>query len=220
MRTPVRIIVADDHPLFREGVSRTLAEQEHFEVVGEGASAEDALQLARDTQPDLVLLDISMPGGGIRAAAKIASLFPDVRIAILTVSEAEDDVMEALKAGAHGYILKGVSGRELCEAVGEIARGGSYVSPTLAARLLKFFNSDKQDAGPQARLEELSKREDQILRLVAQGLSNKEIALALDLQEKTVKHYMTAILKKLHVRNRVEAAILAHDAWDKTNRGA
>lgn len=219
MTKPLRIVIVDDHPLFREGVNRTLCERGTFEVVAEGASADDACRLVRDHAPDLVLLDISMPGGGISAAERIATQAPNVFIAMLTVSEAEDDVMAALKAGAHGYILKGVSGPSLCDAVSEIAQGCSYVSPTLAARLLKVFNTDPQETRPEKRLEELSQREDQILKQVAQGLSNKEIALSLDLQEKTVKHYMTSILKKLHVRNRVEAAILAHDVWEKDNRG-
>ena len=218
MSAPLRNVVVDDHPLFREGVSRTLSEHDGFDVVAEGASADEAIRLVQREAPDLVLLDISMPGGGISAAQRIASQSPGIFIAMLTVSEAEDDVMAALKAGAHGYILKGVSGPALCDAVGEIAQGCSYVSPTLAARLLKVFNTDVQETPPAKRLEDLSQREEQILKYVSQGLSNKEIALTLDLQEKTVKHYMTSILKKLHVRNRVEAAILAHDAWESSGK--
>lgn len=213
MGNTVRLIVADDHPLYREGVVRTLAEQPDLEVVGEGATAGDAVSLAAAHLPDLALLDISMPGGGLAAARRIAEAFPAVRIIMLTVSEQDEDVHAALKAGAAGYVLKGVGGADLVRVVRDVASGSSYVSPALAARLLKEAGEPSMRAThPSGRLAELTDREREILEHVADGKSNKEVARILELQEKTVKHYMTNILKKLRVRNRVEAAILARDA--------
>lgn len=210
MTEPVRIIVADDHPLFRGGVVRTLTEGAGpegagFEVLGEAGTADEAVALVEQHMPDLALLDISMPGGGIAAAREIGRRFPAVRIVMLTVSEADDDVLAALKAGARGYVPKGVGAAELRSVLRSVASGASWVPPTLAARLLATL----QAPGPGPA--ELSRREEDILRLVACGLSNKEVARRLDLQEKTVKHYMTNILQKLQVRNRVEAALVARE---------
>ena len=213
MNDKVTIVVADDHPLYREGVVRTLTEQPDLDVVGEGAGADEAVSLVAAHLPDLVLLDISMPGGGLPAARRIAEAFPAVKIVMLTVSEQDDDVHEALKAGALGYVLKGVGAADLVRVVRDVASGSSYVSPALAARLLKEVGEPGgKTAHPSGRLAALTDREREILEHVADGMSNKEVARALDLQEKTVKHYMTNILKKLQVRNRVEAAILAREA--------
>ncbi len=213
MTDKVRLVVADDHPLYREGVVRTLAEQPDLDVVGEGATAAEAVSLIAAHLPDLALLDISMPGGGLAAARRVAEAFPSVRVVMLTVSEQDDDVHAALKAGAAGYVLKGVGGAELVRVVRDVASGTSYVSPALAARLLKEAGEqDVRAAHPAGRLAALTDREREILEHVADGRSNKEVARTLDLQEKTVKHYMTNILKKLGVRNRVEAAILAREA--------
>lgn len=213
MTDKVTLVVADDHPLYREGVVRILSEQPDLEVVGEAASADEAVSQVAAHMPDLVLLDISMPGGGLSAARRIAEAFPAVRIVTLTVSEQDDDVHEALKAGARAYVLKGVGGAELVRVVRDVAAGSSYVSPTLAARLLKKLGEpDAKPTHPSGRLATLTGREREILDHVADGKSNKEVARALDLQEKTIKHYMTNILRKLEVRNRVEAAVLAREA--------
>lgn len=208
----IRIVVADDHPLYREGVARALADDPLIEVVGQGEDAETAIDLARRQRPDLVLLDLSMPGGGIEALRRIRAMDAPPRVAILTVSEEDDDVLRALKAGASGYLLKGIGARELAAIVKDLARGQTYVSPTLAGRIL---NAMRDGAARKAQnpIDDLSKREEDILRLVAAGKSNKEVGLALDLQEKTVKHYMTSIMQKLHARNRVEAAVIARDHW-------
>ncbi len=207
----IRIVIADDHPLYREGVARTLMEDKALIVVGQAQDAGGAVELASRLKPDLLLLDISMPGGGGLAALREAITLPDApKIAMLTASEEDDQVMQALKAGALGYVLKGVGARELVGIVKDLARGQTYVSPVLAGRLL----ASKRNGGaarPANPLADLSKREEDILRLVAEGKSNKEIGLTLDLQEKTVKHYMTSILQKLHLRNRVEAAVLARE---------
>jgi two-component system nitrate/nitrite response regulator NarL len=211
----IRIAVVDDHPLFREGVTRSLSEIGGFEMVGEGASAQDAERLVSTLRPDILLLDISMPGGGLASVANILDSHPGQKIVMLTVSEANADVTRALNAGVRGYVLKGVGSRTLAEILRNVAAGESYVSPTLSARLLSDLQSLKPANGTTDRLRQLTGREAEILRLVAEGLSNKEVASRLKLQEKTVKHHMTGVLSKLNVRNRTEAALLMHEARDR-----
>lgn len=210
MSDKVHVVVIDDHPLFREGVAGLLAAQADMEVVGQGGSADEAVRLASDLLPDVILLDLDMPGGGLNAARAIAETCPVTKIVVLTVSEADDHLISALKSGARAYILKGVAGRELVAILRGVLAGESYVPPTLAASLLLEMG----EGGARGRtatdpLDELTAREREILELLAQGLSNKEIGQRLFLAEKTVKHYMTNILQKLQVRNRVEAALLA-----------
>jgi two-component system nitrate/nitrite response regulator NarL len=211
MDSAIRVVVVDDHPLFRSGVVRTLEEEADIIVAAEGASAQDAIDLVAQHRPHVVLLDISMPGNGIVAAQKINRSNPDIKIAMLTVSENDQDVMKALEAGACGYVLKGVGAPELISMVRGVASGESYISPALAARLLVAMKTAGQTPTPQSALSSLTDREDQILRLVAKGLSNKEVGRELELQEKTVKHHMTSILQKLKARNRVEAAVIARE---------
>jgi len=211
MMEPIRIVIADDHPLYREGVARSLSEDAGLSVVGQAQDALGAAELAERLQPDVVLLDVSMPhGGGLAALRQIMLMAKPPKVAMLTASEEDDVVMQALKAGALGYILKGVGSRDLVAVVKDLANGQSYVSPALAGRILNAMRSGAaaRAANP---IDDLSKREEDILRLVAEGKSNKEVGLALELQEKTVKHYMTSILQKLHVRNRVEAAVYARE---------
>lgn len=214
MTHAIRIAIVDDHPLFREGVARSLGEIGGFEVVGEGASAEDAERLVAAMRPDIVLLDISMPGGGLTAAANIMAGHPGQKVVMLTVSEANADVAQALNAGARGYVLKGVGSKALAEILSNVAAGESYVSPTLSARLLSdlLLQPTTRKADP---IQQLTGRETDILRLVAEGLSNKEVAARLSLQEKTVKHHMTRVLAKLNVRNRTEAALLMREARER-----
>lgn len=215
MMDRIKIVIADDHPLYREGVARSLADDAAFAVVGQAPDADAAVDLVLRSRPDIVLLDLSMPGGGgISALKRIMTMPAPPKVAMLTVSEEDDDVMQALKTGAVGYILKGVGSRELVSIVKDLARGQSYVSPALAARILNAMREGgaKRTENP---LDDLSKREEDILKLVAEGKSNKEVGRALDLQEKTVKHYMTTILQKLQVRNRVEAAVMAREHWKK-----
>ena len=206
MTEPVRVLIADDHPLFREGVAHSLAAETGLTVVGQAASGEEALRLARDLLPDVALLDIAMPGsGGLAASSEIAIACPATKVVMLTVSEHQDDLLAAFKAGARGYVLKGVSARELANIIRAVADGEVYVSPSLAAGMLVELTRSR----PPDPVNELTGREREVLRLVAEGLTNREIGERLHLAEKTVKHYMTNVLGKLHVRSRVEAALLA-----------
>jgi two-component system, NarL family, nitrate/nitrite response regulator NarL len=217
MSDKINVVIADDHTLFREGLAGIIGGTEDFEVVGQGGSMQEAVQLARDLLPDIILLDIDMPGGGLEAARVIAGELPVTRIVVLTSSEEDDHLIAALKIGARAYILKGVAARELIRILRAVWAGESYVPPMLAASLLlemrEANSQQKKTAGP---LDELTPRERQILEGLAAGLSNKEIGEQLFLSEKTVKHYMTNILQKLQVRNRVEAALLAQKEMKKS----
>ena len=205
----LRVVIVDDHVLFRDGLATILAAEADIEVVGQGGSADEAAQLARDLLPEIILLDIDMPGGGLAAARKIAEECPVTRIVMLTASEDDDDLLSALKSGVRAYILKGVAARELLRILRAVAAGESYVPPALAASLLLELHEPRPRAQPADPLHELTAREREILEGLASGFSNKEIGQKLFLSEKTVKHYITNILQKLQVRNRVEAALLA-----------
>jgi two-component system nitrate/nitrite response regulator NarL len=205
----IQIVIVDDHPLFRDGVASTLQAQSDFEIVAQGTTAAEAVELSCRLLPDLLLLDINIPGGGLNVIQEVAGACPITKIVMLTASEAEDDVLAALKAGARGYIVKGVSARELTSILRGINAGEAYVTPSLAASLLSDLTGGTGGEASADPLDELTNRERQILEAVAGGLSNKEIGQKLALSEKTVKHYMTNVLQKLHVRNRVEAALLA-----------
>ena len=207
MAESIRILVADDHPLFREGVVHSLASEPDLAVVGQAASGEEALRMARDLLPDVVLLDIGMQGwGGIVTAEKIRTPCHATRIMMLTVMEDEDKLLASFKAGARAYVLKGVSAHDLARVVRSVAQGEVYVTPSLAAGILLTLS---RSPAPQDPLGELTERESEILNLVVRGLTNREIGDSLHLSEKTIKHYITNILEKLHVRSRVEAAMLA-----------
>lgn len=211
MTAEISLAVIDDHPLFREGVIRSLTEMDGFSIVGEGSSKEDALRIATEHRPDILLLDISMPGGGLDAISLILGQMPDQKIVMLTVSEASDDVMVALKSGAKGYVLKGVGSRMLADIIRSIAAGDSYVAPTLSARLI----SENGSAAQVNPFNALTDREREVLELASAGLSNKHIGLKLDLHEKTIKHHMTQIFTKLEVSNRTEAAMAFRDEIER-----
>ena len=207
MKERLRIAVVDDHPLFREGVVRSLSEL-GFAVVGEGAGGEDAIQLVQSQRPDILLMDISMPGGGIEAISPILKLNPAQKIVMLTVSETLQDAAAAFRSGASGYVLKGVGAKDLAQILRTIAQGQTYMPAALSARLIATLASSGGHMRSKGDLlETLTNRETQILEAVAQGLSNKHVARRLDLHEKTIKHHMTSILAKLNVSNRTEAAI-------------
>ncbi len=203
----ITIIVVDDHPLFREGVVTTLLESGIFDVVDQASSKDEAIAKAQKHLPDLMLLDVSMPGGGIETANEITRLVPMVKIVMLTVSEQDQDVQSALKAQARGYVLKGVASEELLRILREIHMGNSYIPSNLAANLL-MRDSESKDTPEEF---DLNDRERQILEKLAAGMSNREIAEQVFLSEKTIKHYMTNIMHKLHVSNRVQAAIKAYE---------
>ena len=210
MNEQIRVLVVDDHPLFRQGVVHSLGSDPGLSVVGETASGEEALKLALELLPDVVLLDISMPGwDGLVTAQKINTACPATTIVMLTVSEDKDKLFAAFKAGARAYVLKGVSASELTRVVRTAANGEVYVSPALASEMLVSLTQG-QASDP---LQELTEREREILGLIGTGMTNREIGGCIFLSEKTVKHYVTNILQKLQVRSRVEAALLAaqHD---------
>lgn len=216
MTEPIRILIADDHPLFREGVANSLLAAADFAVVAQAGSGEEAVDLALDLRPHMVLLDVSMPGmGGIAAAGRIVAGLPEVRIMMLTVSENPESLLAALKAGAHGYVLKGVSAGDLRAIVRNVAAGEAYVTPTLAAELLTEFSRPRLPDS----FATLTAREIDVLELLSKGLTNREIGEQLHLAEKTVKHHMTVILQKLHVRTRTEAALMAVQHGKATRPG-
>lgn len=214
MAERVSVVVVDDHPLFRAGVIQTRGLDETIEVVGEGGSEAEALDLATSHRPDIILLDISMSGNGVETARELAKLKNAPRVVMLTVSEKDDDIMRALDAGAIGYVLKGIGASDLIGAVKSFAAGESFVSPNLTLRLLANAK-EKAAAGP---LSLLTSQEERTLRLVAMGLSNREVGARLGILEKTVKYHMTKIMEKLKVRNRVEAALVAQQVWGKPER--
>ncbi|MCL4765195.1 MAG: response regulator transcription factor [Hyphomicrobiaceae bacterium] len=210
----VRIAIIDDHPLFRAGVIHVLqGAAVGIEVVGEGSAIEDAVAIAKRERPDVMLLDIGIKGGGLAAAMALSELYPSIKIIMLTISESEEDVSGAMQAGARGYLLKGISSAELVRVIAAVHRGELYVMPELAARLLQRPRAAKPNqVNGTSNLSDLTYREDQIVRQLARGLTNKEIARQLNVSEKTIKHHMTNIMQKLHARNRVEVALVVRGA--------
>jgi two-component system nitrate/nitrite response regulator NarL len=205
----MRIVVIDDHPIFREGVTRTLTMDQDLSIVGEGETAEDAVQHARALCPDVLLLDLGIPGGGLSAIDGVVAASPATRVVILTAAESEEYLMAAIRAGATSYVLKGVSARELIRIARAASVGQAYVPPELAAGMLAAWSGKSSTARAVSPVDQLTERERDILRLLGEGCTNAEIALSLHLAETTVKHGMTTIMQKLNVRNRVEAAQFA-----------
>ncbi len=204
----VSVVVVDDHELLRRGIRETLKEHPGFKIVGEGSSADEAVVLVSRLRPDILLLDVSLPGDGVVAAEKIKHTRSTTKIIMLTIYENRATVKAALNAGADGYVLKGVDGNDLVTIIKTCLKGERHVSPELAARLLTDENLDQPIAPATPQWSTLSSRERQILDLVALGHNNSEIAKELKLTENTIKHYITPMFLKLGVRNRTEAALL------------
>lgn len=237
----ISVLIVDDHNLFRQGLIRILEDYEDLQVIGQAANGQEALALVEQLKPDVVLMDLNMPVmSGPEAASRMRESHPELPIIMLTVSERDEDLFDAIRAGAQGYLLKNLQTSELVQAIHSVYAGEAIVAPSMAARLLEEFRkmptdsssplhppaigeqaqlgSDRPGAGPgagmdqaaeQPQVEELSEREVDVLKLVAQGLANKEIAEALSLSEHTVKTHLRNILEKLHLRSRAHAAAYA-----------
>lgn len=206
MSSVIRVAIVDDHPLMREGLHQALEGIEGFVVVGFGESAEQALCLVKDTQPDILVLDLNIKGTGLQALRDLRLGADSTRVLVLTMSEDELDVMEALRHGASGYAVKGIEASDLRSVLRRIHEGETYVAPSLAARILTSISQTEKI--PSAKnFSSLSKREAEIHLLIRKGHCNKEIGRSLNLSEKTVKHYLTNIFRKLNVHNRTELAM-------------
>lgn len=204
----IRIAIADDHHLFREGLVRILNDVDGLCVVASASSGEELLAALTKAAPDLVLMDVNMPGmGGLEATRRLRQSHPDLPIVVLTVSERENDLFTAIRAGARGYLLKNSTSAELVDAIQRVAAGEAVVSPAMAIKLLNEFAAPR--AVGNAEPDELTEREREVLQFVARGLSNKEIGAALALSPHTIKAHLRSILDKLHLRSRAEAAAWA-----------
>jgi DNA-binding NarL/FixJ family response regulator len=200
----IRIVVVDDHPIVREGLVTVLADQPDFEIAGAAGAAEEAVALVRRTRPDVVLLDLELPGiGGLEAIPQLREANAGTRVLVFTAYDTEERVLGALRAGAGGYLLKGASTEEIAGGIRAVHAGGSALEPRVAARLVAEVSR------PARRGESLSGREQEVLRLVAEGLANKQIGRRLGISERTVKFHVASILRKLEADNRAQAVALA-----------
>jgi DNA-binding NarL/FixJ family response regulator len=208
----IRVMICDDHALFRRGLIMVLDTEEDMQVVGEAEDGAEAIRMAETLAPDVVLMDVRMPQvSGIEATRAIADVVPTAKILMLTVSDEEDDLYDAIKAGATGYLLKEISIEEVASAIRSVVNGQSLISPSMASKLLAEFTNlakkaDEKQSVPTPRLTE---RELEVLKLVAQGMSNREIAGELYISENTVKNHVRNILEKLHLHSRMEAVVYA-----------
>jgi len=209
---PIRIVIADDHPLFRTGLRALLGSVTDMEVVGEATTGDEAVDLAREEHPEVVVMDLNMPGiGGIGATRRIVEDARGVRVLVMTMHEDDEAVFAALRAGAHGYLLKGALQEETLRAIRAVANGEAILGPVVAARLQGYLTAppaaDPADAFPQ-----LTDREIEVLELLAERRSNAEIAARLFLSQKTVRNYVSGIFAKLQVADRAEARLVARAA--------
>jgi len=215
MSSPIRLLVVDDHNLFRRGLIALLAQHTRLHVVGEAGDAGEAQRRAADLQPDVILLDNHLPGvRGVDALPGLREVAPASRIMMLTVSEDEDDLSTALQNGANGYLLKTTEGDELLVAIERCIRGESVLSPTMTAKLVNAFQTSTRAAttlGPKSDTDSLSPRERDVLRELSRGASNKDIARTLSIAETTVKIHVQNILRKLNLSSRVQAAVFASE---------
>jgi DNA-binding NarL/FixJ family response regulator len=209
---PIRVLVVDDHALFRRGLEIVLAQEPDIEVVGEAGDGAEAVEQAADLLPDVVLMDVRMPRrSGIEACTAIKDVVPSARIIMLTISDEEGDLYEAIKAGATGYLLKEITIDEVATAIRAVAGGQSLISPAMASKLLtEFATLIKRDGDrQQVPAPRLTERELEVLRLVARGMNNRDIAKQLFISENTVKNHIRNILEKLQLHSRMEAVVYA-----------
>jgi DNA-binding NarL/FixJ family response regulator len=212
MEDSVRVLIAEDHPLFREGMRGRLDRVADIAVVGEAASGDEAVQLAKELEPDVILMDIKMPGlNGIEATREIQQASPKIGVLVLTMFEDDDSVFAAMRAGAKGYLLKDSGGEGVVHAIRAVASGEAVFGAGVAERMIGFFCAPRA-AAPQRAFPELTEREEEVLSLVAQGKSNQEIARQLFVSLKTVRNHVSNILLKLQVADRAQAVIRARDA--------
>lgn len=212
MSEPIRVLVVDDHALFRRGLEMVLAQEPDIEVVGEAGDGAEAVERAADLLPDVVLMDVRMPRrSGIEACTAVKDVVPSARIIMLTISDEEADLYEAIKAGATGYLLKEISIDEVADAIRAVAGGQSLISPSMASKLLTEFASMIKRDGERQQVPapRLTERELEVLRLVARGLNNRDIARQLFISENTVKNHVRNILEKLQLHSRMEAVVYA-----------
>jgi DNA-binding NarL/FixJ family response regulator len=208
----IRVLVVDDHALFRRGLQMVLGSEDDIEVVGEASDGAEAISVATETTPDIVLMDVRMPRrGGIDATTAIKDAVPSAKIIMLTISDEEADLYDAIKAGAMGYLLKEISIEEVASAVRAVHNGQSLISPSMASKLLTEFASmiKKTDDRQQVPTPRLTDREMEVLKLVAKGLNNRDIAKQLFISENTVKNHIRNILEKLQLHSRMEAVVYA-----------
>ncbi len=206
------ILVADDHPFFRDGLRSLLASSPDMELVGEASTGEEAVSLVAELQPDVVLMDVQMPGmNGVEATRRIVEDSPHVRVLVVTMFEDDGTVFRAMRAGAKGYLLKGANYAEMLRAIKAVGNGEAIFSPGIAVRLADFFAEIRPASSPQV-FPELSDREREVLDLIAQGHKNPEIAKRLYLSPKTVRNHVSNILSKLQVADRTQAIIRAREA--------
>jgi DNA-binding NarL/FixJ family response regulator len=209
----IRILIADDHLFYREGVRTLLAGVPDLEVVGEAATGDEAITQAHRLQPEVILMDIKMPGmNGIEATRQILHTSPHIGVLVVTMFEDDDSVFAAMRAGARGYLLKDADQDELVQAVRAISRGQAIFSPTIAQRLMQYFTALPSQAGPSVVFPELTEREREVLTLIARGESNAAIAHRLVLSVKTVQNHVSNIFSKLQVADRAQAIVRAREA--------
>lgn len=210
MADAIRVLIADDHALFRKAVRTVLDTEEDIDVVGEASDGEEAVAMATDQAPDVILMDIRMPKlAGIDAARQINEQLPTTKVVMFTVSDEEADLFDAIKAGASGYLLKEVDPSEVAEAVRQIHAGHSLLSPAVASKLVSEFAQIARKTDERALRPRLTDRELQVLQLAADGLTNRQIGRKLHISENTVKNHMRNILEKLHLHSRMEAVLYA-----------
>ena len=205
------ILIADDHPVFRKGLRALLASMPTTELVGEATTGEEAIKLAEQLQPDVILMDLQMPGGGgLPAIRQIVQTSPHIRILVVTMFEDDDSVFAAMRAGARGYVLKDMDDEDITRAILAVGHGEAIFSPAIAQRMMSFFSA--RPALPPDIFPELTESERNVLRLMAQGANNDAIAHQLALSAKTVRNYVSNIFSKLQVADRAQAIVKARDA--------